>query len=264
MTKKKIEYFGYLNGEKLNDLNLEKKLNYFISKKLFTATKVLQLTSNTAVNLLDSTNYKIVHEPVKELLEAYYCFITHNFQEHINTVLIDFFHIFNNQLIGLKKKEAKMVARLHFLTLINNTNSPNFDIVRMSEGLNGIPNVDNASKIELYTIKKEALKHQLVNENEKGLDEFLMGNSDYFSNQLISENSIFQEIIKFESDLKILLSLNEKYKFEKFEISLVSVSDGQNPAKYKTQPISDKWKEGLTMPTEKEMDDYLIRYVFSR
>lgn len=266
MTKKKIEYFGYLKGEKLNELTLEQKLNYFVSKKLFTTTKVVKLTSNTAVNLLDSNNYKIVHEPVRQLLEAYYYFITHTFQEHINTVLIDFFHVFNNQIIGLKNKESKMIGRLYFLNIINNKHSPNFDIVRMSENANGIPKVDNAPKLELYYIKRDAIKNRTATEYSLGLDEFLMGNSNHFNNKMISEIPILQEIIQYEGELKILLALNEEYQFEKNIVSpppMVKNGSSIN-IEPSSNPPSDKLGISVSMPTEEEMDAYLMKHVFSK
>ena len=79
MTKKKIEYFGYLKGEKLNTFGPEQKLNHFVTKKLFVATKALKLSSNIAINLLDTDNYKTKLEPSKELLDAYYTFLLHTY-----------------------------------------------------------------------------------------------------------------------------------------------------------------------------------------
>lgn len=261
MTKKKIEYFGYLKGEKLNTFGPEQKLNHFVTKKLFVATKALKLSSNIAINLLDSGNYKTKLEPSKELLDAYYTFLLHTYQEYINTVFIDFFHLFNNQIVGLKKKEAKMIGRLLFLNIINNTHSPNFDIVHMLENPNGLPKVHNTPKLELYFIKREALKNRALTEYSLGLDSFLMGNSSNFNDKLINDVPIIKEIIQFEGELKILMALNEEYQFEKHKALQPSIEVNSTQT---STPISKKIGLTTTMPTEEEMDAYLMAHVFSK
>jgi hypothetical protein len=266
MNKKKTDYFGGLNKYRLHDLTPEKKIKLFISKKLYNVTQVMNISLNKPVNLVSNNQYKKIHEPTKELLNAYYSYVVHVYLENINSKFIDFFHSFNNQTLGLRKKDAKIIGRLHFLGLINNKHSPNFDIVRMSESSSGIPSVDNAPKLELYFIKQEALKYRLAHEYEKGLYEFLMGNSDHFNNRSIGDNSIVQEIIQFESDLKILLSLNEKYKFEKFITSQATIKEKQKTT-INSSMVSPKYEtleKELSMPSEKEMDDYLLKNVFSK
>ena len=261
MAKKDINYFGLLKGEKLNEFSYEKKMNHLVSKKLFTTTKKISLTFNTPINLLDASNYETVHEPAKELLESYYNFITHTYLEHINNVLINFFYLFNNQIIGLKKKEVKVISRLLFLNITGNKHSPNFDIVRMLENTHGIPKVDNTPKLELYNIKRGILKHRAVVEYFLGLDEFLMGNSNHFNSKLFEEISIINEVIQFEGELKILLALNDKYKFEKNKTIQSPTIDNTNIEKPNLSINSKTFKNKI--PTEEEMDAYLMKHVFS-
>lgn len=130
-----MNYFGCLKGEKLNELSSDQRLKLFKTKKLFVTTRVLNLPSNTPINLLDANNFKVRLEPLKELSDTYYKFLIHTYQEYINNVFINFFHQFNNQIIGLNKKEAKMVGRVLYVSIINNKTSPNFDFVHMLEML---------------------------------------------------------------------------------------------------------------------------------
>lgn len=261
MTKRNIAYFGYLKGGELNRFTHEQKLEHYVSKKLFVATKVIKLAPNTAINLLDPSNFNIVYEPMKELLEAYYSFLAHTYREYINNVFIDFFHLFNNQIIGLKKKEAKMIGRLLFLYIINNKYSPNFDIVQMLESANGIQRLENTPKLELYYIKRDALKHRSATGYPLGLDNFLMGNSNHFNDTLINEVPIIKEIIPFEGELKILLALNEEYQYEKHKAFQPSIEVNSTPT---STPTSKKIGFTATMPTDEEMDAYLMKHVFSR
>lgn len=261
MAKKKIEYFGYLKGDKLNTFAPEQKLNHFVTKKLFIATKVLKLSSNVAINLLDTNNYNTIHEPTKELSEAYFKFLIHSYHENINNIFIDFFHSYNNQIVGLKKKEAKKIGRLFFLNIINNKDSPNFNIVHLLENANGIPKLENTPKLELYYIKRDALMLRAIDEYSKGLDEFLMGNPNHFNSILINEVSFLKEIVQFEGELKILLALNEEYQFEKHKAIQPSIEVNSTPT---STPTSKKISLTTTMPTEEEMDAYVMKHVFSR
>lgn len=264
MTKKDKDYFGYLKTEKLHSLYVEEKMTLFISKKLFTSTRVLNLTPKTAINLLDPEQYKTVKEPVKALLNAYYSHITNTFREYIENIFIDFFHSFNNQIFALENPEIKKIARLHYLTIIDNIHSPNFDIVRMTKNANGIPKVNNATKLELYSIKQDTFKTRAVQEYSKGLDQFLMGNIKNFNDGLLSEIPILKEIIQFEGDLKILLALNEEFKFEEFDFNYAPKIKSSGSIKTNTLPLSQIPDTSLLMPTEEEMNQYLLDYVFSK
>ena len=59
MAKRNMNYFGCLKGEKLNELSAEQRLKHFKTKKLFVTTRVLNLPSNTPINLLDANNFKV-------------------------------------------------------------------------------------------------------------------------------------------------------------------------------------------------------------
>ena len=261
MTKKNKNYFGVLKSEKLNELSNEQRLKLFKTKKLFVTTKVLNLPSNAPINLLDTTNFKSRIEPKNELLESYYTFLMHTYQEYINNVFISFFHQFNNQIIGLKKKEAKMVGRVLYVSIINNKTSPNFDFVHMLENANGIPKLENTPKLELYYVKRDALKQRAINEHPNGLDEFLLGNSNHFDLKIKDDVAIFKEIIQFEGELKIILALNDEYQFEKNKTFQSPTIDNTNIEKPNLSVNSKAFKNKI--PTEEEMDAYLMKHVFS-
>lgn len=261
MAKRNMNYFGCLKGELLNELSSEQRLKFFKTKKLFVTTRVLNLPSNTPINLLDSNNFKVRLEPSKELLDTYYKFLIHTYQEYINNVFINFFHQFNNQIIGLKKKEAKMVGRVLYVSIINNKTSPNFDFVHMLENANGIPKLENTPKLELYYVKRDALKQRAINEHPNGLDEFLLGNSNHFDLKIKDDVAIFKEIIQFEGELKIILALNDEYQFEKNKTFQSPTIDKNNIEKPNLSVNSKAFKNKI--PTEEEMDAYLMKHVFS-
>ncbi|MGO4921383.1 hypothetical protein [Maribacter spongiicola] len=262
MAKIKIKYFGCLKGEKLNELSSDQRLKLFKSKNLYVTSRVLNLTSNTAINLLDASKFKVIQEPSKELLNTYYMFLKQAYQEDINNVFFNFFHQFNNHIIGLKKKEAKRVSRLLYLNIINNKQAPSFDIVHMLENANGIPKLENTPKIDLYFMKRDTMKYRIIEEYPKGLDEFLIGDTTHFEKNLKDNVSIIKEVIQFEGELKIILALNEEYKFEKRNIIQSipkDIGDDKNQ-----QTTLNKIGLTATMPTDEEMDTYLMEHVFSK
>ncbi|MBQ4915271.1 hypothetical protein J8L85_12535 [Maribacter sp. MMG018] len=264
MTKKGKDYFGYLKGVKLNSLSIEEKMDLFVSRKLFTSKKVLSLTLKKPLNLSDSSLYKTEQEPLKNLLDSYYTYVSKVYQEHIDNTIIDFFHMFNNQIYGLKNKQAKAIARLYYINIINNKNTPNIEVEKMFKNENGIPEVDMMPKLELYYDYQESYKYRLIKEFPKGLDEYLMGNSNYFTTKLIDNTPILKEVAQFEGKFKILLSLNDKYRFEK--IAAPQKVEVELPSKTKPCIPRSKNNERIDypIPTEEEMDEYILKHVFSK
>jgi len=261
MDKRRKNYFGCLANEGLLELTNEQRLNLFKKKKLYISSIVVAIPFNKTINLNDKSNFKTRLEPCPPLLDAYYAFILQRYQEHINNVFINFFHQFNNHTIGLKKKEAKIIARLLFMNIINNRNAPGFDFVHLLENPDGIPKLENTPKIELYYTKREAMKLNAIQNYPEGLNEYLTGNANYFNEKLIDKVTILKEIIQFEGELKIILTLNKQYKFEKYSTPLPSI-DNQSETKSSKKTLKDPIFKNK-IPTEQEMDDYLMKYVFS-
>mgnify|MGYP003631648524 FL=1 len=157
-----------------------------------------------------------------------------------------------------------MVARLLFLDIINNGHSTDFDILHMLENANGIAKLENTPKLELYYIKRDALKHRAATGYPLCLDNFLMSNSNHFNSQLINEILILKEIIQFKGELKILLALNKEYQFEKNKAVPIVENMGTSSRKPSYIPPTNKMDKSTTMPTDEEMDAYLMKHVFSR
>ena len=261
MDKRRKKYFGCLANEGLQELTSEQRLKLFKKKKLYISSSVVAIPFNKTINLKDKSNFKIRLDPCPPLVEAYYAFILQRYQENINNVFINFFHQFNNHTIGVKKKEAKIIARLLFMNIINNKNAPGFDFVHLLENPDGIPKLENTPKIELYYTKREAMKLNAIQNYPEGLNEYLTGNANYFNEKLIDKVTIIKETIQFEGELKIILALNKQYKFEKYSTSLSSIGN-QSENKSSKKTLKDPIFRNK-IPTDDEMDAYLMEYVFS-
>ena len=261
-----MEYFGCLSKIDLHALSDKEKINLFVSKGLYITFPKLNLTFNTEVSTTDEKYYQTICEPVKELTSAYYNFLTKIYQEKINVLMLDFFHVFNNEILTLETKKAKKIARQYYLSIVYGEQSPKFDLVGMSQNEKGIKKVRNTPKLELFSIMQDVLKTRSISEFLNGLVCYLLGDAEHFKNELANEIEILAEIIRFEGDFKILTTLNEEYKFEQLEIKTVEKNEGESSLIDETVslPLPHKKESTLTMPSEEDIDNYLLEYVFSK
>lgn len=88
-----------------------------------------------------------------------------------------------------------------------------------------------------------------------------MGNSNHFDLKIKDDVAIFKEIIQFEGELKIILALNDEYQFVKNKTFQSPTIDNTNIKKPNLSVNSKAFKNKI--PTEEEMDAYLIKHVFS-
>ena len=261
-----MNYFGCLKETDLNALSDREKIELFVSKGLYKTIPKLNITFNAEVYTTDESNYQTICEPVQELTSAYYKFILNNYHEQIDAVFLDFFHLFNNEILTLETKKSKKIARQHYLYIVYGNQSPKFDLVGMSQNQKGIQKVRNTPKLELFSIKQYVLKTRAISEYLNGLVCYLLGDAEHFNNELANEIEILEEIIRFEGDFKILSTLNEEYKFENLETEPTDKGEGEGSVTNETVslPLPHKKESTLTMPSEEDMDNYLLEYVFSK
>ncbi len=261
-----MDYFGCLNKIDFNALSDREKVELFVTKGLYTTFPKLNITFNAEVYTTDEKNYQTICEPVKELTSAYYKFLTTIYREKINILMLDFFHLFNNEILTLENKKAKKIARQYYLSIVYGEQSPEFDLVGMSQNEKGIKKVRNTPKLELFSIKQDFLKTRSISEYLNGLVCYLLGDAKHFNNELANEIEILAEIIRFEGDFKILSTLNEEYKFENVKTEPIDKNEGEGSVTNETVslPLPHKKENTLTMPSEEDIDNYLVEYVFSK
>lgn len=242
------------------------KAALFVSKGLYSNSQVLGISFNTSIEFDEPSNYKTVQEPFKELTTSYYKFITHTYRKWITDRFMGFFFEFNKEVMIMEPKKAKRIAREHYISIAESMEGPKLDMLYMTKSAFGTDRVKNATIMELFSIRQGALSIRAIQEHPDGLDQFLMGNSEYFNDDLISKAPILEEILRFEVDFKILLTLNEDYRFE--EIGIQSVKTVQNEPTLKTEMATKtptkKSYSRTEMPSEEEIEQYLIKHVFSK
>ena len=256
-----MNYLGYLSGFDLENLSLQERNELFVSKGLFSKFLSIAISKDGSFTKIASNNANENIEPSFELREALYLYITQTYDSDITGAYLDFFHAFNNEIYGLEDSEMKKITLDHFKEFVNDVSkdTPAFlDVLKLEDGSERI---ENQNKLEILFDKQNALKFNLINEMEL-LVKYLIGDSLWFNMVLVDENEILNEVIDFETKLKIILGLNERFLFEKdtyFKNPLIAKKPDES--KVETSPLSNTKRTPLL--TDQKAIEYLLKNVFN-
>ena len=79
------KYFGILNNEKVKTLEVEELLNYYIENDLF------YVLHSYSLDKVETENPKIDLKPTQEVINAFYDYLTIEFDRNINQQFLQFF-----------------------------------------------------------------------------------------------------------------------------------------------------------------------------
>ena len=120
---------------------------------------------------------------------------------------------FYQDTFGLNFSESKKIAQECFKIYYNNIQiNPSFNL-KIDKNRNIIP----ATNFESLKRHKEYLLLNLERKSELIIP-YLAGDNEYFKRTLFENNSMIKEIFEFENNLKILIELNRRFKFEHDDI----------------------------------------------
>jgi len=200
------KYFGILNNEKVNTLEVEELLNYYIENDLF------YVLHSYSLDKVETENPKIDLKPTQEVINAFYDYLTIEFDRNINQQFLQFFSDFNERVYGLGNKEQQKIALKHFNKLYKKVKVLEASFVKREKDYNGIELVKNMNRFDFLKGRQNAQKQQLA--TTENILQFLNGNETYFKTKPFQNDPNTIEFIAFEANLKILISLNGQYKFE--------------------------------------------------
>lgn len=215
----KNKYFGYLKELDFHEGNYNDEIEYLIKHS------ILDKTPSLSAPLYFNKTKKIWIAPINEnyinhqyyklrpiVLQEYYDFLVNQYQENINQPFIAFLLALDERLFGLDQNEQKNIALDNFNRTYS-TIEPMFIIPEIKLSKTGIEYLEKVSRFKKLKEHQETLKsaHCIYDKYNK---QFLYGNNDFFDNELILDNSNLEHVIKFETKLKILLNLNDRFKFE--------------------------------------------------
>ncbi|TLF47120.1 hypothetical protein [Maribacter aurantiacus] len=213
----KHKYFGILKKEILpkdQRLEIEFLQNQNILKKNPSLLDNPIYERNEKMWFIDvNNNFDNPYYDIEEsVLLEYYNFLLDVYNTKINKGLIYYTLETENELFGISREEQRKIELTHFKKIFE-TLPAGFMNIKVNTSTSGIQYSQKISRIELLFNMRETMR-QVQRHYSKEIKEFLLGNSDYFNDDLAKDNEYIELTVDFESKLKILLSLNDKYNFE--------------------------------------------------
>ena len=98
------KYFGILNNEKVNTLEVEALLDFYIKNDLF------YVSHSYIIDKIETESPKIDLKPSQMVINAFYDYLTIEFDRNINQQFLQFFSDFNDKIYGLDNKEQQKIA----------------------------------------------------------------------------------------------------------------------------------------------------------
>lgn len=200
------KYFGILNNEKGNTLEIEELLDFYIKNDLF------YVSHSYSIDNIETESPKIDLKPTQMVINAFYDYLTIEFDRNINQQFLQFFSDFNDKIYGLDNKEQQKIALKHFNKLYKKVKVLEASFVKREKDKDGIELVKNMNRFDFLKGRQSAQKQQVA--TTENILQFLNGNEFYFKTKQFQNDYNTIQFIEFEANLKILISLNGQYKFE--------------------------------------------------
>lgn len=206
------KYFGILNNEKVNDLEVEKLLDFYTKKGLFNISHSYSMDISIIESNDNIVSPQISLKPTQEVINVFYDFFKEIFSRNIDHPYLQYFNDFNENIYGLDKTAQREIALQHFNELYKKIKVLEASFVKREKDDNGVEQIKSLNRFDFLKGRQNGQKQQLAT-NDNVL-EFLHGNETYFKSKQFIDDPNTIKFIEFESSLKILVSLNSQYKFE--------------------------------------------------
>lgn len=243
-----MKYLGCIKQKEFEGFSPQQQSEFLVSKGIWMLMNRMTLKKNHGIDKIDSELTQLP-VPKTDVANEFYQFIVARYESSIFTPFYNFSLGFNEDRYGLKKSKQKQLALRHFKdyfeTLANKSIAIGFD-VKLE---NGGTYLEPMNKLQIIYAQQNALKSELS--KTKLLNQFLFGNTAFFTLALIEDFKLLEEIIYFEGILKILVSLNDQYHFEK---TGVLTSTTPKKTQKKTQNTLSKTVKNTPNPSKKPIE----------
>lgn len=208
------KYFGSIDEKVFMALDSEQRERYLFEKDLLIQTisssnslKTEELGVLLAKGFLSEANFKYMFK--HELAKIVFDFLKTHYEAGIGGDLTLFNRDFDIETFGLSEQEKRKRALHHFNTYFELAiGDRQIGMERSSDG-------ETTAEKRFKTLKatQSDFIYELQNINDIVLF-YLFGSIDRFDVNFYESNALIQSIFRFENYLSILISLNNKFKFE--------------------------------------------------
>ncbi|EPR72567.1 hypothetical protein ADIWIN_2457 [Winogradskyella psychrotolerans RS-3] len=202
-----MNFFNITNKEELESFESpEDFLDLLIKKGVFIYSNEIDLDIN-------EINIKL--KPTRLFKLDFFNFIIKHYASYIRKGLFDFFVPFENKSFG-KKELIYDLALEDFNEIFIALKLKNIVLTKVEKTANDIDHHSIVGRMPMVKFGLNAMAENF-SKDENILMEYLLGNIEFFNNELIVVNEVLSKAFKRYINLKILIELNDKFNFEKSE-----------------------------------------------
>lgn len=208
-----MKHFGHLKGIELSKKNERTIADLLVKDGLF--LKYFEGRSTGFKDgIIDFTikTDTIVVEPGEELIDEFYDYIMNIYKYDIATEKLSFFKMFNDTIFGLDFNQQKAIALLHFKQIYDDIYLDLMTPFNEQRSDNGIVHNYTYSKLQMLSYQYRAFKYNTI--SRTNLNHYLQGNAEFFEKESFSEKFDLSAEISFESQLQVVVELNDRFQFE--------------------------------------------------
>lgn len=208
-----MDYFGCLDEAQFNELSTEEQNALLLKKEVFEEINRISLSLNAPTNISsDQGNYTSYLIPSKGAANELYSFVLKSLEMDIESPFLQFYMDFKEECFGLDMQEQKKIALEHFKDISEFRIGNAVKIGHMVENNQGVEHLKSWGKFSQLSNEQNNLKVELA--LTYLIFQYLFGNKEAFEKSCLADLDLIATILEFESDLKILVSLNDQYHFE--------------------------------------------------
>lgn len=212
--------FGVLKDLGFEKLTEKQQLELLIDKSFYESFGSYRIKSSDFIDLnkkIEIINSKTDIAPSYKLREEFHLFLTTTFNNEVDKSFFYFFKDFEEEIFGMDYVDHKKIALKQFKEVFSKINSTNVSLNYKTISNKGVEGVKTINRFKFL----EGLRSGIISElaTNTNLKAYLLGKERYFQSNEFKEQEILNKALDFESSLKILKSLNDKYKFEEENIS---------------------------------------------
>ncbi|MDT0552090.1 hypothetical protein [Urechidicola vernalis] len=206
------QYFGFLEKEKFISWEKKKQVDLLVSKQAcrWSSTTIGSLSDNEIFG--DLNKAKLVFKPSVETINEFHEFIISKYDSLISNYFISFFKKFDEATYGLKTLEQRKHGLKLFNELYSTVNPSGIDFVRTGKKIGLVQTTKFMNRFEKLTHIRSGIKIDLC--PLPIAMEYFYGNDDFFRSETFRNLGFFKKAIDFESKLKVLVNLNNRFQFE--------------------------------------------------
>lgn len=194
------------------ELSKEQQIEILINNGVYVNNMV---ASSSELNEVDGVLHLLdlseIKAPIEELKLEFYSYVLEKNQREIDNYFYLFFIDFDDSVFGMEYIEQKNIALHVFKDIYNNIGIKQIAFPQIEISKNGIENSKEMNRFLKLKGRRSGICSELS--TYESLIAYLGGDEAYFKSVKFKEDKSLLAMLDFEKQLKVLISLNDRYQF---------------------------------------------------